>query len=120
MSDHCGHRERGSGDFTHLALGVAAVEERMCVLWEKAVYSGRIDPMRFVAITSSNAAKMFNLYPKKVLYFLSFLIRVMFIMDFIQFCFDFRNYIVFTSFYLRYLIFITNTAVRNFVFPCID
>uniref|UniRef100_A0A0N5AQJ0 Amidohydro-rel domain-containing protein n=1 Tax=Syphacia muris TaxID=451379 RepID=A0A0N5AQJ0_9BILA len=65
ISDHCGIRDRGTGDFTHLSLGVSAAEERMSILWEKAVYSGRIDPMRFVAITSSNAAKMFNIYPKK-------------------------------------------------------
>ncbi|GMR48440.1 hypothetical protein PMAYCL1PPCAC_18635, partial [Pristionchus mayeri] len=52
-------------DFTKMPRGVAAAEERMAVLWEKAVRGGRIDAMRFVALTSSNAAKIFNLYPKK-------------------------------------------------------
>lgn len=65
VSDHRGLRDRGVGDFTQMTVGVSAVEERMSIVWEKAVYPGGIDPMRFVAVTSSNAAKMFNLYPKK-------------------------------------------------------
>uniref|UniRef100_A0A1I7ZAY8 Amidohydro-rel domain-containing protein n=1 Tax=Steinernema glaseri TaxID=37863 RepID=A0A1I7ZAY8_9BILA len=55
----------GCSDFTKMPRGCPAAEERLSVLWEKAVYSGLIDPMRFVAIVSSNAAKIFNVYPKK-------------------------------------------------------
>ena len=37
----------------------------MAVIWDAGVNSGRLTPSEFVAITSSNAAKLFNIYPQK-------------------------------------------------------
>lgn len=55
----------GKSDFTQIPAGVNGAECRMSVLWERAVHSGKMDPTRFVALTSAIPAKLFNCYPSR-------------------------------------------------------
>lgn len=55
----------GKGNFAKIPNGVNGVEDRMSVVWENGVHAGILDPCRFVAITSTNAAKIFNIFPQK-------------------------------------------------------
>ncbi|VDP45447.1 unnamed protein product [Soboliphyme baturini] len=55
----------GISDFRKLPKGINGVQERMMVTWEKGVNSGKFDLMRFVAVSSTSAAKVFNMYPRK-------------------------------------------------------
>ncbi|KAH8399285.1 hypothetical protein KR215_007235 [Drosophila sulfurigaster] len=68
-SDNCTfskkQKEVGAHDFTKIPSGVNGVEDRMSLVWEKGVHQGLLDPCRFVAVTSTNAAKIFNVYPQK-------------------------------------------------------
>ncbi|PIO53558.1 hypothetical protein TELCIR_25102, partial [Teladorsagia circumcincta] len=41
----------GRHDFTKIPNGVNGVEDRMSIVWDRGVHSGKITPMRFVQIT---------------------------------------------------------------------
>lgn len=58
-------KELGKDDFTKIPNGVPGVGDRLPILWTKGVMEGRITPNQFVALTSTNAAKIFGLYPHK-------------------------------------------------------
>ncbi len=68
-TDHCAfcspQKAMGKASFAQIPNGCAGVEERMAVLWHEGVNSGRLTPNEFVAITSTNAARIFNLHPRK-------------------------------------------------------
>jgi dihydropyrimidinase len=58
-------KELGKDDFTKIPNGLPGVGDRLPVLWTYAVRSGRLTPNQFVALTSTNPAKIFGLYPRK-------------------------------------------------------
>ncbi|HET9659239.1 MAG TPA: amidohydrolase family protein [Thermomicrobiales bacterium] len=52
-------------DITKLRPGVADLETLLPVLWSKGVETGKLTPNRFVELISTNAAKLFGMYPRK-------------------------------------------------------
>lgn len=58
-------KELGVNDFTKIPNGLPGVGDRLPILWTFGVGAGRLTPNQYVALTSTNAAKIFGLYPKK-------------------------------------------------------
>ncbi|MGO4623894.1 dihydropyrimidinase [Ensifer sp. 2YAB10] len=72
-SDHSPYRFDSTGKFPHgsdvpfnrMSSGVPGIETRSPILFSEGVMTGRIDINRFVALNSTNAAKIYGLYPRK-------------------------------------------------------
>ena len=68
-TDHCAfsteQKRYGVGDFTKIPNGTGGLEDRMPMLWTYGVATGRLTMNEFVAVTSTNIAKILNVYPKK-------------------------------------------------------
>lgn len=73
-SDHCPFRfddpegklnEKGKRHFRWIPNGIPGVGTRLPILFSEGVMKGRIDINHFVAVTSTNHAKLYGLYPQK-------------------------------------------------------
>jgi dihydropyrimidinase len=63
--DFAGQKPMGRDDFTKIPNGIPAIEDRVNLLYTHGVKSGRLDLQTFVAAASTNAAKLFGLFPRK-------------------------------------------------------
>src|SRR5947209_6893802 len=69
-TDHCPfcmkeQKELGRNDFSKIPNGAPGVETRMSLVYDGGVRPGRISLNRFVELTSTAAAKIFGLFPRK-------------------------------------------------------
>jgi dihydropyrimidinase len=73
-SDHCPFRyddpagklnDKGKTSFRWIPNGIPGVETRLPILFSEGVMTRRIDLSRFVALTATNHAKLYGLYPQK-------------------------------------------------------
>lgn len=68
-TDHCPFKWEqklmGKDDFSKIPNGHPAIENRMELLFSEGVNKGKISLNKFVEVTSTNAAKIFGMFPKK-------------------------------------------------------
>jgi len=58
-------KELGKDDFTKIPNGLPGIGDRMPVMWDAMVSSGRFTVNQFVELTCANPAKIFGMYPRK-------------------------------------------------------
>lgn len=73
-SDHCPYRyegdagkqlPKGKSSFRWVPNGIPGIAARLPILFSEGVVKGRIDLNRFVALSATNHAKTYGLYPRK-------------------------------------------------------
>jgi len=69
-TDHCpfntiGQKDVGLNDFTKIPNGAGGIENRLALLYTFGVLTKKISLQQFVGLTSTNAARIFGLYPQK-------------------------------------------------------
>ncbi|MCX6045528.1 MAG: dihydropyrimidinase [Chloroflexi bacterium] len=69
-TDHCPftyaeQKALGRDSFAKVPNGAPGIEDRLYMLWNDGVLSGRLTPSRFVELVATNPAKMFGMYPRK-------------------------------------------------------
>jgi len=69
-TDHCpfntkGQKDVGKNDFTKIPNGAGGIENRLALLYTYGVLTKKISLQQFVKLTSTNAARIFGLYPQK-------------------------------------------------------
>ena len=68
-TDHCPfmweQKLLGKDDFSKIPNGHPAIEHRMELLFSEGVSKGKITLQKFVEVTSTNAAKIFGMFPRK-------------------------------------------------------
>ena len=68
-TDHCPfmweQKKMGKDDFSKIPNGHPAIEHRMELLFSEGVNKGKISLTKYVELSSTNAAKIFGMYPRK-------------------------------------------------------
>lgn len=69
-TDHCsfnfsGQKDRGLYDFSLIPNGIPGVEHRPVLMYTYGVVNGQITKEQLCAVLSTNAARLFGMYPKK-------------------------------------------------------
>ncbi len=68
-TDHCpfmwDQKLMGKDDFSKIPNGHPAIEHRMELLYSEGVHKGKISLTKYVEVISTNAARIFGMYPRK-------------------------------------------------------